>query len=180
MPHKTYRHNFIIISGCSGGGKSTLLCALEQQGFQIVIEPGRFIVKQQMNTTAVPWINIHQFLNLTLEKSIADFCHTSPHKVTFFDRSIIDTVNPQSPNLSKFDNAAQKYRYNPTVFLVPPWREIFTNDAERRHSFHDAEKEYQRLVDLYAKYHYTMVSIPKVSVACRVKFVLQHLNEIIE
>lgn len=180
MSHKIYRHNFIIISGCSGGGKSTLLCALAQQGFQVVTEPGRIIVKQQINTTAVPWINIHQFLDLTLEKSVADFGDASAHKVTFFDRSIIDTVHPQSPNLEKFHRAAQKYRYNSTVFLVPPWPEIFSNDAERRHSFCDAEKEYRRLVDLYAKYHYTMVSIPRVSVACRVKFVLQHLDKIIE
>ncbi|BBM85784.1 AAA family ATPase [Candidatus Uabimicrobium amorphum] len=177
MSHKIYRRNFIVISGCSGGGKSTLLYALQQQGFSVINEPGRFIVKQQINTSAVPWINIHEFLHLTLEKSISDFSSTSPHKLTFFDRSIIDTIHPQSPNLNKFNNAAQKYRYCPTIFIVPPWREIFVNDAERRHSFSQAQKEYNRLVDLYHKYHYTMISIPKVSVDGRVRFVLERLEE---
>ena len=35
---------FIILSGCSGGGKSTLLAELARRGFATVEEPGRRIV----------------------------------------------------------------------------------------------------------------------------------------
>jgi predicted ATPase len=37
---------FIVLSGCSGGGKSTLLAALQRRGFAVFEEPGRQIVKE--------------------------------------------------------------------------------------------------------------------------------------
>ncbi|MBN9554045.1 MAG: AAA family ATPase, partial [Alphaproteobacteria bacterium] len=49
--------NFIAISGCSGGGKSTLLDALRQRGFTVVEEPGRRVVRHEIETggNALPW-----------------------------------------------------------------------------------------------------------------------------
>ncbi|MEO1705188.1 MAG: AAA family ATPase, partial [Pseudomonadota bacterium] len=38
----------ILITGCSGGGKSTLLAALAQQGHAVVREPGERIVRSEM------------------------------------------------------------------------------------------------------------------------------------
>jgi predicted ATPase len=35
---------FVVISGCSGGGKSTLLAELARRGYRTVEEPGRRIV----------------------------------------------------------------------------------------------------------------------------------------
>ncbi|MEL6962475.1 MAG: AAA family ATPase, partial [Pseudomonadota bacterium] len=39
--------NFVVISGCSGGGKSTLLEALKRLGHGVVEEPGRRIVQSE-------------------------------------------------------------------------------------------------------------------------------------
>ena len=39
---------FVILSGCSGGGKSTLLDALAERGFAVVPEPGRRIVAKEL------------------------------------------------------------------------------------------------------------------------------------
>ena len=39
-----------MISGCSGGGKSTLQEELGQRGYATVEEPGRRIVKEQLQT----------------------------------------------------------------------------------------------------------------------------------
>ncbi|MPT22826.1 MAG: ATPase, partial [Starkeya sp.] len=38
---------FVVISGCSGGGKSTLLTELARRGFAVVEEPGRRIVAEE-------------------------------------------------------------------------------------------------------------------------------------
>jgi putative ribosome biogenesis GTPase RsgA len=35
---------FVVISGCSGGGKSTLINELRRRGYRVVEEPGRRIV----------------------------------------------------------------------------------------------------------------------------------------
>ena len=40
-------NRFIILSGCSGGGKSTLLAELARRGFATVEEPGRRIVIEE-------------------------------------------------------------------------------------------------------------------------------------
>lgn len=41
-------NHFVIISGCSGGGKSTLLDELKQRGYPVVPEAGRRIVQEEM------------------------------------------------------------------------------------------------------------------------------------
>ncbi len=40
--------HLFVVSGCSGSGKSTLIAALAQQGEAVVTEPGRQIVKEQI------------------------------------------------------------------------------------------------------------------------------------
>ena len=41
-------HRFVVLSGCSGAGKSSLLSELERRGFSIYEEPGRQVVKEQL------------------------------------------------------------------------------------------------------------------------------------
>src|SRR6185369_12186033 len=47
---------FVVISGCSGGGKSSLLEELGRCGYATVEEPGRRIVKEELRSggTALP------------------------------------------------------------------------------------------------------------------------------
>jgi predicted ATPase len=45
---------FVILSGCSGGRKSTLLAELGRCGHSIVEEPGRRIVKQELLSLSDP------------------------------------------------------------------------------------------------------------------------------
>jgi predicted ATPase len=39
--------NFVTISGCPGGGKSTLLAELRQRGFPTIDEPGQRIAPEE-------------------------------------------------------------------------------------------------------------------------------------
>jgi len=50
---------FVVISGCSGGGKSTLLAELGSHGYATVEEPGRRIVKEELKAggPALPWVD---------------------------------------------------------------------------------------------------------------------------
>src|SRR5690606_27766766 len=49
--------NFVIISGCSGGGKSSILAELDRRGHATVPEPGRRIVEEETSSggSALPW-----------------------------------------------------------------------------------------------------------------------------
>ncbi|PYN88080.1 MAG: hypothetical protein DMD87_11285 [Candidatus Rokuibacteriota bacterium] len=52
------RDRFVVISGCSGGGKSTLVGELRRRGHSAVDEPGRRIVKEELKSdgSALPWV----------------------------------------------------------------------------------------------------------------------------
>lgn len=41
------KNNYVVISGCSGEWKSTLLSELVSRGFSVILEPGHQIVKEQ-------------------------------------------------------------------------------------------------------------------------------------
>jgi predicted ATPase len=57
-------NRFVVISGCSGGGKSTLLAELGRRGYAAVEEPGRRIVREEMEGegSALPWVDTAAFL----------------------------------------------------------------------------------------------------------------------
>jgi predicted ATPase len=74
-----------------------------------------------------------------------------------------------------FRSAAELYRYNRTVFVTPPWREIFANDAERKQDFAEAVRTYELCVAAYREHGYEAVELPKASVKERVRFVLEHI-----
>jgi len=173
---------FVVISGCQGGGKSTLLTELGRRGYMTVEEPGRRIVKEELlgNGLALPWVNEAAFARRAITLALADRAKAIGHGGwVFFDRGLIDAAAALQhltgePVLS---TAGQEHRYHHRVFLAPPWPEIYVTDAERRHSLDAAVAEYQRLLDVYLSLGYETAILPKVSVPERADFVLNTLGE---
>lgn len=173
------RKNFVVLSGCSGGGKSTLLAELARRGFKTVAETGRQIVKDQLATggRGLPWVDLNQFLELALSKNTFNYTSTaSDQGYVFFDRSIIDTVQNNGSQSTRFRETALKFRYHHTVFLVPPWQEIYQVDAERKHTFEDGVKEYEELLKKYDEFNYHIEIIPKLSISQRADWLLEKLH----
>ena len=56
--------------------------------------------------------------------------------------------------LHKYDPLIQDLRYHTTIFMAPPWKEIFREDEERKHSFETAVVEYERLSTCHIDYGY--------------------------
>jgi predicted ATPase len=170
----------VVISGCSGGGKSTLLSELARRGYPVVEEPGRRIVQDELagNGAALPWVDPVAFARRAIEMSLADRdAARSFSRWVFFDRGLIDAaVGLQhltgEPVLTPL---GQRHRYHRRVFLTPPWREIFATDGERRHDMETAIAEYDRLLTAYPALGYEVLLLPKVSVAERANFVLETL-----
>lgn len=175
------KNNYIVISGCSGGGKSTLLTELANRGYSIVWEPGRQIVKEQLaiDGDALPWINIDKFLDLALSRYLFQFnSQKDQQQFVFFDRGIVDAVQLDETQSKYFQSAAEKFRYNRLVFLVPPWEEIFAQDSERQHDFEAAKKEFNALLIKYKNFGYQTILLPKVSVKERADFILGTLSAV--
>ena len=174
--------SFHVISGCSGGGKSTLLAELERRGYHVFPEPGRQIVKEQASVggDGVPWKNAVKFAELCVSRAMYFYSIALPLEApVFFDRSVIDNISGIQrlglPMPEYFPQTLVQYRYAERVFMVPPWPEIFAQDAERQHSFADAEQEFYGLQQAYKSNGYEVILIPKMSVLERVDFVERHL-----
>lgn len=172
---------FVLISGCSGGGKSALLDQLGQRGYATVEEPGRRIVREEMSSggSALPWMNVEAFLRRALELAMMD--HAEAVHVAgwvFFDRGLIDAAAALErltgePAMTRLGDSRL---YNRRVFLAPPWPEIRVTDQERRHDFEEAMIEYQHLLKLFPALGYETIALAKVGVEERADFLLQTLE----
>lgn len=174
-------NRFVVISGCSGGGKSTLLAALAKQGFATVEEPGRRIVREELASggTALPWIDAPAFARRAIDMAIEDRAKAlqAGEWWVFFDRGLIDAASALEAMTGEpvLRPLAAAHPYHGMVFLTPPWPDIYKNDPERRHDMDAALAEYERLLRDYPALGYRIIELPKVNIAGRVKFVLDAL-----
>jgi predicted ATPase len=175
-------NRFVVISGCSGGGKSTLLAELARRGYSIVEEPGRRIVREEIDRrgSALPWVDEAAFLHRALAMSVGDQISAGTQEGwVFFDRGLVDaaagiqhlTGEPVQTSLG------QTHRYHKRVFMTPPWPEIYFTDPERRHGLDSAVAEYLRLLEIYPSLNYEVSIVPKIGVRERADFVLKALME---
>ena len=173
---------FVVVSGCSGGGKSTLLMELGRRGYATVEEPGRRIVKEEMLGAglALPWVNKIAFARRVVEIALADRAAANREAGwVFFDRGLLDAAAAiqHLTGESMLKTLGKVHRYHRGIFLTPPWPEIYVTDAERRHGLDDAIAEYRLLLDLYPSLGYEVTILPRVSVHERADFVLHALTE---
>lgn len=171
----------VVLSGCSGGGKSTLLAELARRGFPTVSEPGRRIVEQELrgDGKALPWADLAAFARRAIDMATEDRRRAAQKSGwVFFDRGLIDaamalqhaTGQPARVVLDQFE------RYHSQVFLTPPWTEIYVCDRERRHGLEEAIAEYDRLLAAYNQLGYETIVLPKLGVGDRADFVLDRLR----
>ena len=170
--------NFVIISGCSGGGKSTLLEELSRRGHNIVPEPGRRIVQRELawGGDALPWRDVEGFASRAIELSLQDLSTASGTQGwTFFDRGLIDAAAALQPydDGAALTEFASRHRFHQRVFLAPPWPDIYVTDRERQHGFEEARREYECLEQVYPSLGYEIILLPKCGIAERADFVLR-------
>ncbi len=169
-----------MLTGASGGGKSSIVEALGELGFTIVPEVGRRIVREQLAVggDATPWQDRVGFRDLLFARSVEAFeaAARSPGPV-FFDRGMVEALAWSRlcglPVPVEWCAVVERCRYARTVLVTPPWREVFRNDGERRKSWDDVLDDYRATVDAYESFGYRLLEVPRAPVAERVAFVLR-------
>jgi predicted ATPase len=173
-------NRFVVISGCSGGGKSSLLAEVHRRGHTVVEEPGRRVVREEMENKGItlPWGDKAAFMRRVLEMALADWTTAlASGGWVFFDRGIIDaaaglqhlTGEPAPATLELSDC------YHRRVFMTPPWPEIYITDSERRHDLNEGVREYERLLEVYPSLGYEVCLLPQVGIGERADFLLDTL-----
>ena len=176
------KDKFIVISGCSGAGKSSLLSALSKRGHRVFAEPGRQVIREQayIGGDATPRGDMLKFLELTISRTMHQMISAaSTDSLIFFDRSIVDQVSGfdllgiEPP--AHLKKAAELFRYHHRVFITPPWPAVFRNDTERTHGLEGALAGYGALLEGYKRFGYELVFVPQVEVEARADFVERNL-----
>jgi predicted ATPase len=130
--------------------------------------------------SARPWGDERAFAELMAPREVAAHAAASASgRTVVLDRGVPDVVGflraSRLPVPPAIDAAARATRYNARVFLAPFWRDIFVQDAERPQSADSAQASEAVLRETYRDYGYTVVDLPRASVADRVAFVTARL-----
>jgi predicted ATPase len=139
-----------IMTGGPGAGKTTLLDEFNQYGLTTVPEEGRRIIKEQIESggEGLPWLNKELFANMRLE-------------------------NIPVPEV--MITKASEMVYNNNVFILPPWKEIYENDPERKQSIEIAILTFECMKEIYQEYGFNIIEVPKFAVEKRAAFILDRV-----
>jgi predicted ATPase len=173
----------IVISGGPGSGKTTLVSHLEQLGHVCMHEISRDVIKeaQQEGIEQLFLENPILFSQKLLQGRLEQFKEGASYQIPFlfYDRGMpdvtayMDYIHSHYPD--NFYKTCMTNRYD-SIFLLPPWEEIYEQDNERYESFDEAEKIYNYLVQGYRKYGYHIIEVPIGNVPNRIEYILSHLR----
>lgn len=170
---------FFILTGGPGAGKTTLIEALRQRGFAGSVEAGRGVIQQQVAISgpALHWNDPALFAELMLSWEMRSYDMARNEKgAVFFDRGIPELTGYLKlmglPVPAHMRKAAEIFRYNRRVFALPPWREIFGQDTERKQDFSEAVRTFEAVTEAYREMGYDLVEVPRAPVEERMNFVL--------
>jgi predicted ATPase len=172
----------IVITGAPGAGKTTLLLALQARGYTIVGDSARTIIQDRRRRGLSPRPDPYAFAQEMLRMEIENFVqHAASRGPVFFERGVVDAlcgINQVVPlDESERSMWLSKYKYFPKVFVLPPWKAIYVNDAERDHTFEHAESVNTIAQEWYRQCGYQVLEVPLVTVDERCTFVLEALED---
>jgi len=173
----------IVLTGAPGTGKSTVIQELEKRNKFCMHEVSREVTLEarENGTEQLFLTQPLLFSDLLLKGRVNQFDKATNlmEKFVFFDRGIPDVhaymnyIGLDYPE--KYEKISNEKRYD-FVFLMPPWEEIYITDSERYESFEQALAIHNHLLRAYESLGYTVVEVPKGTVAARTDYILRIIN----
>ncbi|MGA8852948.1 MAG: ATP-binding protein [Christiangramia sp.] len=172
----------IVITGGPGTGKSSIVHKLEEKGERCLHEVSRQVTLEAQKEGIAqlfltkPLLFSEKLLEGRLDQFHEAAKYNSDH--IFIDRGLPDVVaymeyfKTDYPEI--FDHTCEKHSYD-QIFILPPWKEIYTSDNERYESFEEALKISSYLYSTYKRYGYDPIEVPKLSVEERTEFILNKI-----
>jgi predicted ATPase len=159
-----------ILAGGPSCGKTTTLEALKEKAMRVVSEAAREVLAEKICA------NYEEIQREIFSRQIRR--ENSITKPAFFDRSALEGVAYSLLKLGKVPEPLASYdfrnRYDAIFFLerfplVQDGIRVETSDEE-------AEIVHRAIYDAYRKYEYNPITVPRMPVEERVKFILERLH----
>lgn len=173
----------IVITGGPGTGKSSIIHKLEANGHECLHEISRQVTLEAQKQ-GISQLFLEQpvlFSEKLLEGRIVQHKEADilPAETVFIDRGIPDVLAYMdffnTEYTDEFRNACHLHKYD-QIFILPPWKEIYTSDNERYESFSESERISKFLFNTYKEFGYHPIEVPKTSIIERTEFILNNLD----
>ncbi len=180
---ESLRAKKIVITGGPSTGKTSVVNAIEAEGFNCFHEISREITLEARKEGVEQFFLTDPlgFSKRILEGRVAQFKKAAQHEnqSVFLDRGLPDVVaylnSFKAPYPKTFTAICQEYSYD-YIFLLPPWKQIHTFDNERFENFDDALRIHHCLKKAYQSFGYVITYVPKLAIDDRVNFILNTLK----
>jgi len=174
------KHNFYVLTGGPGAGKTSLLNFLHKMGFSFIPETAREIIKLRLARGLSPRPDPAEFAREMFRKDLDNFLsRADSNTILFFDRSFLDSacllVEADPDADQEIENICLTNKFNRKVFITPPWEEIYQTDSERDQDFEESIAVHNKIRKWYSQHGYDSVIIPKNSIEQRARFILDHI-----
>jgi len=177
MPQK------IVITGGPGSGKTSLINELICRNYMCIPEISRQVTLQAREN-GIEYLFLKDpllFSKLLLEGRENQYLEAAKidTDTVFFDRGLPDIhaymnyYDTEYPEI--YLEKSKKHVYS-KVFLLPPWKEIYSTDNERHESYDLAIDLYHHLKSAYTDLGYEVIEVPIGTIKDRVDFILKKLN----
>ena len=175
----------IVLIGGPGTGKTSVIRALEDEGYTCFHEISRSITAdaQKKGIEQLFLEDPLMFSEALLNGRVQQFIDAEDidEEFVFFDRGIPDITAymdyKETPYPERFTIKNEDYKYD-AIFYFPIWKEIYKQDNERYESYEEALEIHEFLRKTYKELGYNLIQMPKTGVGERVDFILDNLKNI--
>ncbi|BAO76905.1 AAA family ATPase [Winogradskyella sp. PG-2] len=180
----------IVITGGPATGKTAIIDDLNSKGYKCFEEVIRKLTAEAQNSgditenhsNPIALVSDSVLFNTTLINLRVDDFKSAKHldeKLSFFDRGMPDVLAYMSyfnQDISEnFIHICSKHKYD-YVFILPPWKAIYKDDAERFETFKEATDIYHQLKKTYQQFGYNCIEVPFGTIEDRTQFIIEQLN----
>ncbi|MDP3015115.1 MAG: ATP-binding protein [bacterium] len=168
-----------VIAGGPCAGKTTLLMAIKECGYQVIKEAARAIIEAELQKgKTLNDIRGDEFLfqQIVLREKIATEQKLPKDKIIFFDRGIPDTIAYYKlcgvDNDIELNKALEGVSYK-KIFLLDMID--YVRDNVRTETPEQARYIHTLLEDSYRNMEFPIIKVPVLPIPERVKFILDNL-----
>jgi len=167
----------VVITGGPGTGKTSVIKELIDKGYQCYEEASRGIILRGKPFKSDPLSFSNSLYKARTKHYIDSQKKEYSRNTVFFDRGIHDILaylRYINRNNNYWEDVILNYQYD-TVFVFPPWKEIYTTDSERQEDFKESKEVNSEIIKVYKESNSDIIEIPKMTIEERVNFIINHL-----